>query len=303
MNTFYLGELLAFGVSVCDAACCSLFNHVEKKAAVFSVNYIKLFFAAAAMAILRLVLTGTLTIPHLPAAAWIFLILSGLIGYVLGDMFYFASFHHIPYRLSMVIFCTHPIVSTLASHFLFHQSISPFQFFGILLTISGTLLALLCSGSSHSETYSEKRWLGILFAFLGMLGQGACVLLSSQALKLLDQLPGKTLLCSQIRQLAAIAGFTVLGLLRNDWPRLRADLKIPHAIPLLALGGLTGCAIGTTLLLQAIQYIPIGIASALASISPILAIPVSILFFKKRIGFSEILGICVTVTGIVLLSL
>lgn len=255
------------------------------------------------MAIFRFISTGTLAIPQLSVSSWIFLILSGLIGYVLGDMFYFASFRYIPYRLSMVIFCTHPIVSTLASHFLFQQSLSPVQFVGVLLTISGTLLALLCAKQPTSSKYIEKRWLGIFYAFLGMLGQGACVLLSSQALELLGEIPGKTLLCSQIRQLAAIVGFTVLGFLHNDWARLRDDLKIPHAIPLLALGGLTGCTIGTTLLLQAIQYIPIGIASALASISPILAIPISILFFKERVGFSEILSICITVAGIILLSL
>lgn len=303
MNPFYLGELLALGVSVCDAACCSLLNHVEKRAAVFTVNYIKLLFAAAAMTVLRLLFTGALAVPDLPPAALLWLTVSGLIGYVLGDMFYFASFRHIPYRLSMVIFCTHPIVTTLAALLLFRQRITPMQFLGILLTICGTLTALLCGGKNRGTDGGGNRMLGVLFAFLGMLGQGVSVLFSSQAMALMGEFPGKTLLCSQLRQLAAIAGFTVLGFIRRDWPRLRADLHIPHALPLLALGGLSGCAIGTTLLLRSIAFIPIGIASALSSISPILAIPISIVCFKDRIRLPEILGVCVTVGGIVLLSL
>jgi len=135
-------------------------------------------------------------------------------------MFYFASFQHIPYRLSMVIFCTHPIVTTLAALLLFRQRITSMQFLGILLTICGTLTALLCSSKNHGTAGSGNRMLGVLFAFLGMLGQGVSVLFSSQAMALMGDFPGKTLLCSQLRQLAAIVGFTVLGFIRRDCARI-----------------------------------------------------------------------------------
>ena len=303
MGSFQLGEFCALGVSACDAACCSILNSVEKKAAVFSVNYIKLLFAAAFLALFRLFTAGTASLAGISGSAWIFLVLSGLVGYVFGDTFFFLSFLYLPYRLSMIIFYSNPIVTSLAAYLLFGQRITLLQGAGIVLTIAGTLTAL-CTSSAAKQGAGRPglSGRGILFAALGMLGQGSCVLLSARALELMAALPDRSLLCSQARQLAAIVGFTLYGTLARYWPRLRADVRLPGAVPLIAVGGLTGCAVGTTLLLQAIQYIPVGIATALASLSPLFVVPITLVFYRERIRLWEILGIVVAVAGVALLS-
>ena len=303
MNHFYLGELFALGVSLCDATCCSILNKAGKVTAVFSLNYVKLLFAATFLTLFRLVTTGQVIISGIPPLPLFFIMLSGIVGYIFADMFFFASYLYIPYRLSMVIYYANPIFTTLFAYLFWKQRILPIQIGGILLTIGGAVIALCCNDTRVDTVRYSKKKLGIIFALLGMVGQGASILLSSYALGLLGSLEGKSLICSQIRQLTAIAGYTLYGQIVKCWPRMATDLKQPYVIPQLAIGGLTGCAIGTTLLLQAVQYIPVGIATALSSISPIIAIPISIVFFGEKISLSEILGIFVTVVGIILLSI
>lgn len=301
LHMFLLGEILAAGVSVCDAACCSLLNSVEARISTFTINFVKLVAAALFVFLLRLALAGTAGIPLLPAAGWLWLAASGLIGYVLGDMMFIGSFRHIPYRLSMVIYYTNPVVTTLAAFLLFGQRVTVLQLCGIVLTIGGTALALLF-GSRRQDEGGRRLWKrGLLLAFLAMLAQGANVLMSMRAADLLGELPGKTLLCSQIRQLAGLLGFGVYGLVRGFLPRLRKEIR-GRAMARIALGGIAGNGLGPVLLLQSLQYVPAGISTALASLSPLLVIPVSVVLFHDHIRFAEILGACITVAGVILLS-
>ena len=63
----------------------------------------------------RAVTCGGAALSGVPLWALVCLGLSGLLGYAFGDFFYFASFLYIPYRLSMMIFYSSPIVTSLAA--------------------------------------------------------------------------------------------------------------------------------------------------------------------------------------------
>lgn len=303
MNTFFIGELFAVGVSACDACCCSILNNLEKRLSLFTVTFSKIIFAFLFLVVLRWIKSGSVAFPEIPLPAMVLIIISGMIGFIFADMFFFGSFLRLPYRLGMIIYYANPIVTTFYAYFFYQQHITLQQMLGIVLTIGGAVIAVSANGKDDSSADRRRKLVGVLFAFLGMLGQASSVLLSSRALDIIGDLEDKTIICSQMRQLAAIGGFIILGIIRHEWSRFRQDMRQPHAISQLAISGITGCAIGTTLLLEAIQYIPIGIATAMGSISPILVIPVSVFIFKDKVHLSEIAGILVTVSGIVLLSI
>lgn len=298
---FFLGEILAAGVSVCDASCCSLLNSVDKRISTFTINFVKLIAAALFVFLLRACTSG-ISIPALPTAAWLWLALSGVIGYLLGDMLFIGSFRYIPYRLSMVIYYTNPVLTTLLAFLLFQQRVTFLQLCGIFLTIGGTSMALLFGRQNHASSVSYNWKAGIMLAFFAMLAQSANVLLSMRASNLLNEMPGKTLLCSQIRQFSGLLAFVVYAFIQNLWPHLFQQLCCRRALARIALGGIAGNGLGPVLLLQSMQYIPVGISTALASLSPLLAIPISVIFFKDRIRLPEIAGACITVVGIILLS-
>lgn len=298
---FFLGEAFALGVSVCDATCCSLLNSIDKRISTFTINFVKLIAAALFVFLLRIISAGV-SIPAIPLNAWIFLCLSGVIGYLLGDMLFIGSFRYIPYRLSMVIYYTNPVFTTLLAALLFHQRVSLLQLLGIALTIGGTSMALLLDHQNQSSSISYRWKSGLFLAFFAMLAQSANVLLSMRASDLLGEMPGKTLLCSQIRQFSGLFAFSVYAFVQNLWPEFFQQLRYRNTLGRIMLGGIAGNGVGPVLLLQSIQYIPVGISTALASLSPLLVIPISAIFFNDRVRLSGIIGACITVIGVILLA-
>jgi drug/metabolite transporter (DMT)-like permease len=64
----------------------------------------------------------------------------------------------------------------------------------------------------------------------------------------------------------------------------------PRTFRLIASGALVGPAIGMTLSLAAVQLSPVGIASTLMSLSPILLIPLGHWFFHECIDAPAVMG-------------
>lgn len=303
MNNYFIGECFALGVSLCDACCCSLLNSLEQRISLFSTTFGKIIFAFLSIFLFRICTTGEVLFPVIPISALTLMALSGIIGFVVADLLFFASFLRLPYRLGMIIYYSNPLITALYAYFFYQQHISIEQISGIVFVFCGAVIAVASNSKEDSKAGRREKMFGVVLAFFGMLGQASGVLLSTRALEILGSLEDKTLLCSEIRLLSAILAFLAVGTVRHSWPGFRRDMKQPMVIPQLAVSGITGCAVGTTLLLLSIQRIPVGVATALASISPILVIPISVIFFKDKVRLTEILGILVTVGGIVLLSL
>jgi drug/metabolite transporter (DMT)-like permease len=75
-------------------------------------------------------------------------------------------------------------------------------------------------------------------------------------------------------------------------------MKDKPAMAGVTVGSLFGPVIGVSLSLMAVKYTSAAVASTLMAISPVLIIPVSILFFKEKIVPKEILGAIVGVLGV-----
>ncbi len=70
-----------------------------------------------------------------------------------------------------------------------------------------------------------------------------------------------------------------------------------------AATALFGCAIGTTLSLQALKLIPAGIVTTLTSVSPVLILPVSVIMLKDTLKWQDYVGVAMSVSGIAALAL
>ena len=304
MNHYLLGELCALGVAVSDATACTCFNEAEKKISLFSVNILKMLVAMLSITAFRAVTCGGAALSGVPLWALVCLGLSGLLGYAFGDFFYFASFLYIPYRLSMMIFYSSPIVTSLVAWWLYGQQLQAMDWLGILLVITGLCLALFARQSEESGGRARSRMgKGVFLAVLGMLGQAAGVLLSNQGLSLLEGMTSAALAASQIRTTAGFLGLFAAGLLCRKMPAVLGDMRHPREVGLVVAGGVCGCAVGATLTLQSLRYIPVGISLAITSLSPIIVLPLTVLLLHERIKPLEALGAGVCIAGVVLLSI
>jgi len=108
---------------------------------------------------------------------------------------------------------------------------------------------------------------------------------------------------SQIRVLAGIAGFSVLFIFMKRWPRVWTALKHVSAMKRITLGAFFGPFLGVSFSLLAVQHTSAGIAATLMAITPVLIIAPSVIIFKEKVNWKEILGAVVTVTGVAMFFL
>ncbi|MCD2493471.1 DMT family transporter [Lacrimispora sp. NSJ-141] len=302
MHGHIIGELCALGVALSDAVTCTCFNAAGKKINIFTVNFLKTMTALICVAVIRLMMYGTVSLAGVSPRAWLYLSLSGLIGFVFGDFFYFSSFLYLPYRISMMIFYSSPIVTSLAAWELYGQILQPVDWAGILLITMGLCIVLLARRRQAEGAGQRKQTaLGVAFAVLGMLGQAGGVLLSSQGLRLIET-AGGSLAASQVRIIAGIGGFFVVMLVGKRRAAAGQALKYPKELGLVMIGGICGCAVGTTLTLHSLNYIPAGISSAITSVSPVMILIFTVFVLREKIRAAEVIGAIVCISGIVALS-
>jgi drug/metabolite transporter (DMT)-like permease len=90
----------------------------------------------------------------------------------------------------------------------------------------------------------------------------------------------------------------VMQQVRPTIQRFVADRKSRR---LTLVGAFTGPFIGVSLSLVAVQNAPIGVASALIALPPILLLPVGYYVFDERFGWQAVAGTLLAVAGVVVL--
>ncbi len=302
MHGYIIGELCALGVALSDAVTCACFNAAGKKINTFMINFLKTVTALVCVAVIRLMMYGTISLAGVSPRAWFYLSLSGLTGFVFGDFFYFSSFRYLPYRISMMIFYSSPIVTSLAAWGLYGQILQPVDWAGVLLITMGLCIVLLARSRQADGAGQRKQMArGAVFAVLGMLGQAGGVLLSSTGLRLIET-DGGSLAASQVRIIAGVVGFFAVMLAGKKGVVTGRVLRYPRELGLVMIGGVCGCAVGTTLTLHSLNYIPAGISSAITSVSPVMILLFTVFVLREKIRPAEVIGAVVCISGIVALS-
>ena len=108
------------------------------------------------------------------------LVISGILGLMLGDSFLFKSFQLIGARLGIIIMASVPILSTILAYFLLNEIISFVGMFGMLLTIVGILIVVLERNVPDENKIAVSK-IGIFYGFLGALGQASGLIFAKYA--------------------------------------------------------------------------------------------------------------------------
>jgi drug/metabolite transporter (DMT)-like permease len=242
------------------------------------------------------------------AHAWIYLSLSGLIGFFLGDIFLFRSFVLIGPRLTLLVMSLWPAMTAVMGVAVLGEQLSYNEWCGIMLTLSGIIWVVLERRMAGNNLTYHASLPGVLFAVLGALGQAVGYILSKIGMRIVDPVTGTVsdydpFAASQIRAIAAVGGFILLFTLLNRWHRIRSAVVQVKPMAVLSLGAFTGPFIGVGLSLLAIQYIPTGISATIMATTPIIIIPLVILLHKEHVSARAIFGAVVAVIGVAILFL
>lgn len=327
MLTDHIAELAALGTAVCWTVTAVVFEWAGKRVGSLSVNLIRLVLAFLYLAGYSLVIRGEPLPLDAGLHAWLWLSLSGLVGFVLGDLFLFQAFVLIGSRVSMLIYSIVPPLTALLGWTILGEQLSPLALLGMALTVSGIAIVVLqrtpggaprldavAARVPHAppsgtavETVARLQsgrvalshpLKGVAFAVGGALGQAGGLVLSKLGAPTFDPF-GAT----QIRTIAGIAGFLLIFLVARKQREVGAALQHGPAMRRIAVGAFFGPFLGVSLGLFAAQHSTTGIASTIMSLVPVFIIAPAVILFRERVTVREIAGAFVAVGGTALLFL
>ena len=232
------------------------------------------------------------------AHAWVWLALSGLVGFTLGDMFLFEAFVLVGARISMLIMSLVPLITVLVGWGILGERLSSRELLGMGLTIAGVAWVILERRRDAAGRIVRLPILGILLAFGGAAGQASGLVLSKFGMGEYDALAA-----THIRIIAGIAGMTVLYALAGWWPRTLRALRDRPAMARIGLGALFGPFLGVSLSLVAVKYTQAGVAATLMALVPVFIIVPAVLIRKEPVTVRAMSGAVVAVAGSALLFL
>ena len=291
-----IGELAALGTAICWSISATSFELSGKKVGSLSVNYIRLAIGFVFISIFTFFTRGMFFPIDATSHNWIYLSISGLIGFFIGDLFLFQSYLEVGARVSMLIMATSPPITGLLSFLIFGERLKMISIIGMAITMLGISIVILSKNPGEKKIQVSHSIKGLIYAFLGSLGQSVGLIFSKLGMGSYNPFAA-----TQIRIITGFISFTILFLYLKKWDDLKIALKNKKAMVGISIGALFGPVIGVSLSLLSLQYTSAGISSTITSIVPVIIIPVSILVFKEKVKLKEILGAIVTVTGVVML--
>ena len=294
----HIGEIAALITAICWALNGIAFESAGKKIGSLSLSYIRLYIAFVLLCITAYFMRGIALPLDADLNNWIWLSLSGVIGFVLGDIFLFQAYIEIGSRISLLIMSAAPPLTALISFFILGERISALGLLGIFITMIGIGLVILSKNQGGSKVEFNRPVKGLIYASIGALGQALGLIFSKKGMGTYDPLAA-----TQIRIIAAALVLTLLITKNKKWPEILESMKNKSAMPALVAGSIFGPFVGVAFSLLAVKYTATGIVSSISSISPILVIPASIYIFKEKVTPKEILGAVVSIAGVILLFL
>jgi drug/metabolite transporter (DMT)-like permease len=280
------------------------FESAGKKIGSLQVNLIRLVAAFFIYCVVNYFRRDMILPLDASAESWVWLALSGVVGFVIGDLLLFQSYVVIGARIAMLIMALAPPITAFASWLILGEVMSSMNLVGMAVTLTGISIVVLKrekhedvtrKGHRITTSYSLK---GILLALGGAAGQGIGLVLSKKGMGNYDAMAA-----SHIRVITGMVGFAIIILLTKRYGKVWKALQHKPAMKRVALGSVFGPFLGVSFSLIAIQHTQAGIAATIMSIVPVLIIPPAILFFHEKVNWKEIIGAVITVGGVAIFFL
>jgi drug/metabolite transporter (DMT)-like permease len=251
------------------------FEAAGKRVGSLAVNIIRLAFAAVLLTLFCWIARGVPLPVDASGHAWLFLSLSGIVGFVIGDGCLFRALVLIGPRLSTLVMSLAPLFAALLGWLLLGENLSPTDWIGMALTLTGVSWVVLERRRGAKGEGKSVSKAGVLLALIGAAGQGGGLVLSKLGMG--DYHPFAS---TQIRAFAGIVGFGVLFVFLGWWPRVFQAARNGPAMGYTALG--------------ATSFKP----HTIMSIVPVLIIPFVVIIHKEKVSLRAVVGALIAVAGV-----
>ena len=255
----------------------------------FSAACLRFFIATLCLVYLVRKLEGGL--PSINPGQVIQVVILGMAGVFAYNVFFFTGLQTVEAGRAAVIVATNPIFIALLAALLFKESLGIFKIMGILLSVSGAILAITRGHPFHllSEVVS-----------MGDLAIAGCVL-SWAAYSILGKYS-----MSRLSPQAAVTYSCIAGTLALFVPAMGEGLfTFVRTVPLVVWGclvylGYFGTVLGFTWYYQAVKSIGPSRASLFINFVPLFAIVIGFILLGESVDLSLIIGGLMVSSGVYL---
>ncbi len=322
----FVGELISLGVALSWTAT-ALFAEVgSKRMGSLPFNTIRMTMSLVFLCVTLWLVMGVPYPRYADASTWTWLLLSGVVGYVIGDYCLMQGYIHIGSRFGQLFMTLSAPTAALTGRLLLGEQMRPIAIVGMVVTLSGIALSIL---SKNDDTHQRgihfklpKK--GIFFASMAGICQGFGLVLSKGGLTHYDaaltaagissdavfenavlQLPvsiSMSFAATTIRAYIGLVGFFLALVLFNKdgLTKLRHALSDRKAMWCVLASTIFGPFIGVSASLLATQFTSAGIAQTLFALTPVLIIAPAAFLFHQKVTLREVVGAIISVVGVCL---
>ena len=305
----YVGELISIGVAFSWTATALLSEFGSKRMGNLTLNLMRMVITLIFSGIMFWLLTGTPLPAQASKEAYLWMILSGIVGYVIGDFCLFQCYIIIGSKFGQLFMTLAPITAAVMAWLTLGQEIRPTAMLAMLVTLSGIAISVLGRGDHHKLSL-KLPLKGVLFAIGAAVCQGVGLVLSKIGMNhyessLTTDLAGWMLPfhANFFRCIAGTIGFALLMAFREGFKPLQRGMHDRKGLIAAVATTIFGPFVGVGASLLAVQYTAAGIASTLMALTPIIIILPAWWLFKQPITAKSILGALISVVGVSLFFL
>lgn len=302
----YIGELISIGVAFSWTATALLSEFGSKRLGNLTLNVLRMGLALLFSLVLFGVVTGSPLPASVAAEACGWMLLSGLVGYVIGDFCLFQCYILIGSRFGQLFMTLAPLSAALMAWITLGQQMKPMSIVAMLVTLFGIGISVLGRGNHHMVSL-KLPLNGVLFAIGAAMCQGIGLVLSKIGMDHYDVAAMAKAGVSEwlipfsanfYRCIAGIIGFTILLYFRDGIGHLREAMHDRKGLSVAIATTIFGPFVGVGFSLMAVQYTAAGIASTLMAMTPIIILLPSYWLFHEKITWKAVLGAFISVIGV-----
>ncbi len=321
----YLGELISIGVAFSWTATALLSEFGSKRLGNLTLNVLRMALTLLFSLVLFMVVMGNpLPTMGISAEACGWMLLSGLVGYVIGDFCLFQCYIIIGSRFGQLFMTLAPLSAALMAWVTLGQQMTLMNVVAMLVTLFGIGISVIGRASPQPSPRGEgaaylkspsvwRGWggglslklplNGVLFAIGAAVCQGVGLVLSKIGMdhyEVVEGMPDWLVPFSAnfYRCIAGIIGFLLLLCFRDGMGHLREAIHDKKGLSAATATTIFGPFVGVGFSLMAVQYTGAGIASTLMAMTPIIILLPSHWLFHEKITWRAVIGAFISVIGV-----
>ncbi len=295
----FAGETAALGTALCWSVGSNLFAAAGRGMSSRVLNRLRITTAAVFLSLALLLTQGAWWPVWATRPQVALLAVSGLIGFVFGDTWYFRSLLILGPGRAALIASLAPVFTVFLAWPVLHELPGPLAALGILLTIGGVAWVVGGRPSERAVHAEGSVAMGVFAGVLGALGQAGGYVLSKMAMQGgIDPLSATV-----IRVTFAMIAIWILALAEGAGSETLGALRERRASAFMAGGAFFGPFMGVTLSLVALRYVQAGIASSITAVYPVFTMLIASRVHGEPLTRRALAGALVAVAGVVVLFL